>query len=186
MQVAGRGTTASPVTPSERFRPRPAGQSGAPGGARGSRPVGSTPNRRSFFDMAGADAVIDLRDPEPAGRTGPPCWSRRPRDAALRGSVASRAIVVAAVLIVVLNVLDIITTRLALANGAAEGNPIATLFVDYLPIFVAVKILVPASVALRIRSMRGRTTPMLFAAMWWVVGVYSDDHRGERAPHLLR
>ena len=182
MQITGRGTTVSPATPTD----GPAAPSWAEWCAwrrTGLATGWFGAEAPLFFEVAGADTVIDLREPEPvvARSTASAVVPETPR----RGFVASRAIIVAAVLIVVLNVLDIITTRLALTNGAAEGNPIAALFVEYLPIFVAVKILVPASVALRIRSMRGRTTPMLFAAMWWVVGVYSMTIV-VNAIHLLR
>lgn len=93
--------------------------------------------------------------------------------APIRELATTRAVPIAAITIVVLNVLDIITTRIALLNGAAEGNPMASLFVNQLPLFVAIKILIPVGVALRMYAVRRKVTPMLLAAMWWVVGVYS-------------
>ena len=87
--------------------------------------------------------------------------------------IRTSAVTVAAVAIIVLNLFDVLTTRVALANGAAEGNPIAALFVDHLALFLAIKVIVPVGVALRMLRIRERTTPMLLSAMWWVVGVYS-------------
>ena len=66
----------------------------------------------------------------------------------------------------VLNLLDIVTTRLAIARGGAEGNPLAGLFVDNLTLFVAIKVFVPGLVAWRMWSIRSRITPLLLAAMW--------------------
>lgn len=117
-----------------------------------------------------SDDVIDLRATEPVvWRADEPSTAAPERPT----YVASRTVVAAAVLIVVLNVLDIITTRLALGSGGTEANPVAALFVEFLPVFVAIKVALPLSVALRIQASRHRTTPMLLAAMWWVVGVYS-------------
>ena len=114
--------------------------------------------------------VIDLTGPVTAV-TLPPVT--RPLVPTAPGMVPGRLVSIAAVAIVVLNVLDIITTRLALAGGATEGNPLASLFVHHLPIFVAIEVLLPALVALRMWVMSERTPPMLLAAMWWVAGVYS-------------
>lgn len=127
-----------------------------------------------------AEVVIDLRD-EPAPSSPRPPRLRRllapapppasPVEAAR--VVRTSAVTVAALAIVILNLFDVLTTRIALTNGAAEGNPIASLFVDHLWLFLAIKVVVPVGVALRMLKIRERTTPMLLAAMWWVVGVYS-------------
>ena len=84
----------------------------------------------------------------------------------------TKAVTIAAIAIVMLNILDVVTTKLALQGKGVEGNPIAALFVYHLPIFVAIKVLLPGVVALRIWAHRNQTTPMLLASMWWVVGVY--------------
>jgi hypothetical protein len=124
----------------------------------------------SGVDWGDPGLVLDLRGTV-ATVTLPP--ATRTPDRPLPGMVPGRLVTIAALAIVVLNVLDVITTRLALAQGATEGNPFASLFVHHLPIFVAIKVLFPGFVALRMWAVRGRTTPMLLAAMWWVVGVYS-------------
>jgi len=114
--------------------------------------------------------VIDLTGPVPTVNMPP--LARRGRAAAY-GMVPARLVAAAALAIVVLNVLDVITTRFAISRGATEGNPLASLFVSHLPIFVVIKVLFPAFVALRMWVTRTRTTPGLLAAMYWVVGVYS-------------
>ena len=114
--------------------------------------------------------VIDLTGPVPT--VSMPPLARRGRAAAY-GMVPARLVAAAALAIVVLNVLDVITTRFAISRGATEGNPLASLFVSHLPIFVVIKVLFPAFVALRMWVTRTRTTPGLLAAMYWVVGVYS-------------
>ena len=114
--------------------------------------------------------VIDLTAPVPTV-TLPPV--ARSDEAVTRGVVPAKLVTAAALAIVVLNVLDVITTRFALLRGGTEGNPLAALFVYHLPIFVAIKVLLPGLVALRMWVTRTRTTPGLLAAMYWVVGVYS-------------
>jgi hypothetical protein len=116
---------------------------------------------RLVVDLTGPVATVGLRR------------ATSDADLADRTAVPARLVTTAAVAIVVLNVLDIITTRLALLDGATEGNPLAALFVHHLPIFVAIKVLLPGLVGLRMWTVRDRTPPMLLAAMWWVVGVYS-------------
>jgi hypothetical protein len=116
---------------------------------------------RMVVDLTGPVATVGLR--QPRGAT----------DVAGGPAVPARLVTIAAVAIVALNVLDIITTRLALLDGATEGNPLAALFVHNFPLFVTIKLVLPGMVALRMWVIRDRTTPMLLAAMWWVVGVYS-------------
>lgn len=109
-------------------------------------------------------------DVEGVGRKALPS-AHPPRHALLVGH--THVVRNAGLAIVALNVADIITTTVAISRGATEGNPMAALFVSNLPLFVAIKVLFPVAVALRMWSTRHRTTPMLLAAMWWVVGVYS-------------
>ncbi len=97
----------------------------------------------------------------------------RSEDAVTQARVPAKLVTAAALAIVVLNILDIITTRFALQRGGTEGNPLASLFVHHLPVFVAIKVLLPGLVALRMWVTRNRTSAGLLAAMYWVVGVYS-------------
>jgi hypothetical protein len=116
---------------------------------------------RLVVDLTGPVATVGLRG------------SAREVAATTGTGIPARLVCIAAVAIVALNVLDIITTRLALVDGATEGNPLAALFVNNLPLFVTIKLVLPGLVALRMWSIRDTATPMLLAAMWWVVGVYS-------------
>jgi len=140
--------------------------------------------RRSGLALGGASAdpapMVDLTSPATViDLTGPDAVVSQLRvraesdfDGFGHRFVITKAVTIAAIAIVMLNVFDIITTKLALAGKGVEGNPIAALFVYHLPIFVAIKVLVPGMVALRIWYRRKQTTPMLLASMWWVVGVY--------------
>ena len=114
--------------------------------------------------------VIDLTAPVSTVTLAPVVGAEQ---LARTGMVPERLVRLAAVAIVILNVLDVVTTRVALARGATEGNPLASLFVYHLPIFVAIKVLLPGLVALRMWVTRTRTPPALLAVMFWVVGVYS-------------
>lgn len=75
--------------------------------------------------------------------------------------------------ILLLNVLDFVTTRLALQHGAVEANPYVEPFVDDLPVFFAVKILFPAFVAWWLWRKRAEATPVLVAAVWLLVAFYT-------------
>ncbi len=157
----------------------------APGGAwrewcaqrRGLVPAG--------VDWSDPAVVLDLTGPVATVRVPTPAAATPVRTEPETATVPSSLVVTAAVAIVALNLLDILTTQLALAAGASEGNPIASLFVHHFPIFVAIKVLVPGMVALRMYVIRTKATPMLLAAMWWVVGVYSMVIT-INALHLLR
>ena len=121
--------------------------------------------RRAQHDTTagfGPGSVIDLTGPEALLYTDE------------RASVVPANLVRnAAAAIVVLNVLDIVTTRLALSQGASEGNPLTNLFVHHLWLFILIKVGLPGLVSYRLWSIRDRVTPVLLAGMWWVVGVYS-------------
>jgi hypothetical protein len=84
----------------------------------------------------------------------------------------ARAVTVGAGAILFLNVLDFVTTRLALQRGATEGNPYMEPFVDELPLFFAVKVVFPAFVAWWLWRKRDEATPVLVAAVWLLVVVY--------------
>jgi hypothetical protein len=114
--------------------------------------------------------IIDLTAPVSTVTLAPVVGAEEP---ARTGTVPERLVTLSAVAIVVLNVLDVVTTRVALVRGGTEGNPLASLFVYHLPIFVAIKVLFPGFVALRMWVTRTRTPPALLAVMFWVVGVYS-------------
>jgi len=147
-----------------------------------SRPEGPwaewSARRRSALrgDVAFSDPgwVLDLTGPE--ARVVTP-YEPAPRAVTAADPAAQviphRLVAIAAIAIVALNVLDVITTKLALASGGTEGNPLASLFVYHLPIFITIKILLPGLVATRMWVLRDKITPMLLAAMWWVVGAYS-------------
>jgi hypothetical protein len=89
-------------------------------------------------------------------------------------STFHRAYVVAAAALIVLNVLDIVITRRALAAGASELNPIARYFVEHAVVAYSVKIAVPAGLfALAAsRFARQRINAVHLAAIWMVVGMY--------------
>jgi hypothetical protein len=87
--------------------------------------------------------------------------------------VKARAVGVGAVAVLVLNLLDFVTTRLALAGGAVEANPYMEPFVDRLPAFFAVKVLFPAFVAWWLWRSRGEATAVLVAAVWLAVAFYT-------------
>jgi Domain of unknown function (DUF5658) len=87
--------------------------------------------------------------------------------------VKARAVGIGAVAILVLNVLDFVTTRLALQRGAVEANPYMEPFVDHLPAFFAVKVLFPALVAGWLWRIRGKATAVLVTAVWLLVAFYT-------------
>ena len=83
------------------------------------------------------------------------------------------AVAVGAIAILVLNVFDFVTTRLALRGGAVEANPYMEPFVDNLPAFFAVKVLFPAFVAWWLWRTRGQATAVLVVAVWLLVAFYT-------------
>jgi hypothetical protein len=85
-----------------------------------------------------------------------------------------RVYVVAAVTLVVLNVIDVVITRAALRGGAEELNPIARFFIDHALLAYGIKFVVPAFVvvlALTPAAQR-RIDEVHLAAIWTVVGIY--------------
>ena len=85
----------------------------------------------------------------------------------------ARAVGVGAVAILVLNVLDFVTTRLALERGAVEANPYMEPFVDQAPAFFVVKVLFPGFVAWWLWRRRGEATTVLVTAVWLLVAFYA-------------
>ena len=85
-----------------------------------------------------------------------------------------RAYVVAAALLIVLNLFDVVITRQALAAGASELNPIARWFVEHAVIAYVIKLGVPAVlfVLASSRFARDRINAVHLAAIWTVVGMY--------------
>ena len=113
------------------------------------------------------EAVIDLRDggaaPKPAAPASVPGLDL--------DEERHRAIRVAALaLLIVLNMLDIVTTSAFLRAGVPEGNPIASLGIEAGWIGFAKAGLL---LALGIRVLDGRPRLASTCAMWFVVGVYA-------------
>jgi hypothetical protein len=133
--------------------------------------TGLSVDSASTVDLTSPTTVIDVTGPE-AVVSELRVRAESDFDSFGHRFVITKAVTIAAVAIVMLNIFDVITTKLALADKGVEGNPIAALFVYHLPIFVAIKVLLPGIVAIRIWYRRNQTTPMLLASMWWVVGVY--------------
>ena len=113
------------------------------------------------------EVVIDLRDgggaPEPTAPASTPGLEL--------DEERHRAVRVAAVaLLIVLNMLDIVTTSAFLEAGVPEGNPIASMGIEAGWIgFVKAGLLL----ALGIRALDGRPRLASTCAMWFVVGVYA-------------
>lgn len=102
------------------------------------------------------DVVIDLRD--------------SPHDASVSTRTLERMRWVGLVMLVVLNIGDLVTTKLALHGGAIEGNPLSSALISHGAINPA-KFLTLAVLAWCI----SRTPPRLFStvAVWFVAGVYT-------------
>jgi len=101
------------------------------------------------------DVIIDLRDTDARARVSP---------ATLRVSICW-----ALALVAVLNALDIFTTRVALAGGAVEANPVARALLGSgrVELLKAAVILV-----LGLRLGRRRPSLALHAMLWATAGVY--------------
>jgi hypothetical protein len=140
--------------------------------------------------------VLDLRGPEPVielsdGRTlhpddsewprpplalgGAPQARPAPNPLSERRDATQRARFAAVVTIAVLNVFDLITTYVAIALGAHEGNPIVAWFIES-HLVILLKAVVCGSLIigaiLASRWERRVTLPGLCMA-WAVVGIYS-------------
>ena len=102
------------------------------------------------------ELVIDLRD--------------SPQDAPVSARTLERMRWVGLVLLVVLNIGDLVTTKMALHGGAIEGNPFSSMLISHGAINPA-KFLTLAVLAWCI----SRTPPRLFStvAVWFVAGVYT-------------
>jgi hypothetical protein len=77
--------------------------------------------------------------------------------------------------IMAMNVLDVITTMLVLEKGGGEANPIAEFLIEYrllwfLKVLIPVWILVFTYIG---RARRERVIEKLYAAVWFVAGLYS-------------
>lgn len=77
--------------------------------------------------------------------------------------------------IMAMNVLDVITTMLVLEKGGGEANPIAEFLIEYrllwfLKVLIPVWILVFTYIG---RARRERVVERLYAAVWFVAGLYS-------------
>lgn len=85
-----------------------------------------------------------------------------------------RVYVVAAMVLIALNVLDVVVTHAALAAGATEMNPVARWFIEHAVLAYGIKFAVPALVlALAFtRQARRRIDEAHVAAIWMVVGIY--------------
>ena len=97
-----------------------------------------------------------------------------PRQAERRDAV-QRSRLVAVVLIAVLNAFDLVTTYVAIAEGAHEANPIVAWMISS-RLVVVVKVAICASLiigAVVARRRRRRVTLTSLCAAWAVVGVYS-------------
>lgn len=141
------------------------GRSGAPRPARAiDRPIDrrGDPAGDLAVDLSGDDVVVDLTGP--VARV----W-RRPRPWWL-----SEAWVLYAAL-VVLNLLDVVTTAAVLAAGGAEGNPVVRPYVDNgLGTVLGAKLLVLAVVAYLLTHSRGsRLTDwaLTFTTGWYLAVV---------------
>jgi hypothetical protein len=77
--------------------------------------------------------------------------------------------------IMLMNVLDIITTTLVLNKGGAEANPIAEFLIEYRLLWVA-KVMIPCWILVFAyigRARRDRVVEKLYAAIWFIAGLYS-------------
>lgn len=77
--------------------------------------------------------------------------------------------------IMLMNVLDVITTALVLSKGGSEANPIAEFLIEYRLLWVA-KILIPCWILVFAyvgRARRDRVVEKLYAAVWFIAGLYS-------------
>lgn len=117
--------------------------------------------------VTGGDPLFDVAAPQVA-------WFRAPRQAAR----AAREHVVATGLfvgLVVLNMIDLTTTRLVLDRGGEEGNPVMAPIIDNVLGAFAVKALCLALIgALIVRSRRSARMLLVLAAVdaWYVLVIF--------------
>lgn len=87
-------------------------------------------------------------------------------DASLRKS--NRIGIVA---VIILNILDIVTTYWALSLGASEGNPLSSFLISS-HLLIPSKILVVGAIVYAVLTDQDPTVRSN-SMLWWVVGVYS-------------
>ncbi len=134
------------------------------------------------LDLRGSAPLIDLRDAPTVRLSGPPVLERSSDAEGIAGphgierrDATQRARYVAVIVIAVLNILDIITTYIAISMGAHEGNPIVAWMISSRFIIFA-KILTCGGLifgALLASQRRRRVTLPGLCIAWAVVGVYS-------------
>lgn len=83
--------------------------------------------------------------------------------------------IVGAWVIMAMNVLDLVTTALVLSKGGGEANPIAEFLIEYRLLWV-LKVLIPVWILVFTyigRARRDRVVERLYAAVWFIAGLYS-------------
>jgi hypothetical protein len=114
------------------------------------------------------EATIDLR-------VTPPVVELREAPAVERRSAIEQSRFVAVVVIAVLNVIDLITTYVAISHGAHEGNPVVAWMISS-HVVVLAKIGLCGSLIFGVitaRNRRRRVSLLSLCMAWAVVGVYS-------------
>lgn len=77
--------------------------------------------------------------------------------------------------IMVMNILDVVTTTMVLERGGAEANPIAQFLIDHRLLWIA-KFAIPCWIlafAYLGRARRERVVERIYAAVWFIAGLYS-------------
>ncbi len=160
----------------DRQRTDPSGPGG--GTVDASEPLGAV------LDLGHVEPLVDLRDQPSISFDGQPGREASvptgQLDAAATGSVERRDAIqrsrfVAVVLIAVLNMFDLITTYVAIAQGAHEGNPIVAWMISSRAVVLA-KILICGWLIVSVvvaKNQRRRVTLAGLCTAWAVVGVYS-------------
>lgn len=83
--------------------------------------------------------------------------------------------VLGAWVILLMNILDVVTTTMVLDRGGGEANPIATFLIEYRLLWIA-KFMIPFWILLFAyigRARRERVVEKLYAAVWFIAGLYS-------------
>jgi hypothetical protein len=80
----------------------------------------------------------------------------------------------AAAILIVLNLLDLLLTRAALDAGAQELNPISRFLLDHAVLAFTVKLTIPVLVLVLAFSetARAKVNDVHVAAIWTIVGIY--------------
>jgi hypothetical protein len=77
--------------------------------------------------------------------------------------------------IMVMNILDVITTTMVLDRGGGEANPIASFLIEHQVLWV-LKFMIPLWILVFTyigRARRDRVVERLYAAVWFIAGLYS-------------